>query len=325
VTAFAPAHTTDTGVLSPSPSATFSPTNAITAGHGYTVEIGAFDSAITSLTADNGDTLTKVKEQNNVTGGSVASLWACLSSNGGTPTFTVTPAASGTLAYFFTEWNQAIGSTRNTNGGSGGSTSPSSGAAAALNGDLAVGLIMSGGDTWSNYPTASWTDLGSAVPTIENAEYKAVSASENETATATFAGSDQWCAVVAVFAPANAATDLTVANASQAQASGSPALTQVHVLTAANAAQAQTAGSPTLTQVPVLAVASATQAQAAGSPALTQVHHLAAANAYQAQTAGNVTLGSASGLIGNVVNPSAAALHGDVKQRGAVGLRGAVT
>jgi hypothetical protein len=109
-----------------------------------------------------------------------------------------------------------------------------------------------------------------------------------------------------------AATNLTVDDATQAQAADSPTLTQVHVLTVADAAQAQSTDAIALTQVHVLAVDDATQAQAADnvtisvvtdlvvadaaqdqladSPTLTQVHVLAVDDATQAQSTDSIDL-----------------------------------
>jgi hypothetical protein len=202
VTAFAPAHTPDTNVGS-----SFSPSNAITAGHGYSILLITFGASITSITASNGDTLTKARDQVNLSNDVTGAIFNCLSSAGGTPTFTIT--SGGTTGYIYVEWNQAIASVRNVNSQALNSNSPSSGTAAAQAGDVAVGLLGSSGDTYTNYPTTGWTDLGSSIPSIQNGEYLPVVSSSSPAATATISSVENWVGLIAVLAPAGGGTNYT--------------------------------------------------------------------------------------------------------------------
>lgn len=203
MTAFAPAHTSDANV-----GTSFSPTNSITAGHAYTIALVAFASTLTSISANNGDgTLTKVVTQVNTSNDVICGLFVCLSSAGGTPTFTIT--SGGTTGYLYTEWNQQAGSVRGSNSGTGTGTSESSGSTTVNTGDVAVGVLGSSGDTYTNYPTTGWTDLVSAIPTIQNVEYLPVASNGTATATATISATENWVAAIMALTPATA-QDATV-------------------------------------------------------------------------------------------------------------------
>lgn len=100
------------------------------------------------------------------------------------------------------------------------------------------------------------------------------------------AGAQDWVLVV----EPSGSVALTVANSGQAQASGSPALTQHQVLAVQGSGQAQASGSPALVQHQVLAVDSSVQAQASTSPALTQHQVLAVDGSSQAQASATPAL-----------------------------------
>ena len=86
------------------------------------------------------------------------------------------------------------------------------------------------------------------------------------------------------------ATDLVVADVTQAQTIDNVTLTQVHSLTVQDIMQAQTIDNVTLTQVHSLAVQDALQAQSIDNINLTQVHSLIVQDVLQAQTIDNVVL-----------------------------------
>lgn len=96
--------------------------------------------------------------------------------------------------------------------------------------------------------------------------------------------------VIMELTPSTTATDLTVAAASQAQTSDSPALTQVHNLAVQGATQAQVADSAAITVEYTLAPSAATHALTSDSPSLTQLHLLAVQDAAQAHATDNVAL-----------------------------------
>jgi dihydrofolate reductase len=91
--------------------------------------------------------------------------------------------------------------------------------------------------------------------------------------------------------------NLTVADATQAQATDAIALTQVHTLVVADAAQAQSTDAIALTQVHTLVVADATQAQSADNVVLAIDGALVVQDATQAQTADNVVLTQVHNLV----------------------------
>lgn len=206
MTAFALAHAVNNGVGS-----SFTPANAITAGHGYTIEFGAFASTISAVTATNGDTIVKAVEAINTTDGNMSAVWYCLSSAGGSPTINIT--SDGTVAYTFSEWNQAISGVRSggTNHATGHTAGPSSGASSSASvGDLGIGVICTGGgNTFTSYPNSGFTDMPSNVPDITVSEYNPVASAGALTCSATLGGSDGWSAVIVVFQPVASGTNFS--------------------------------------------------------------------------------------------------------------------
>lgn len=95
-----------------------------------------------------------------------------------------------------------------------------------------------------------------------------------------------------------AAIDLVIQDATQAQAVDNLTLTQTHNLTVQDAAQAQAVDTLTLTQTHILAIQDAVQAQNADNITLTQVHNLVINDARQTQTVDNVGIAS-----GDIVTP----------------------
>lgn len=121
--------------------------------------------------------------------------------------------------------------------------------------------------------------------------HEALSASgDTGTRTVTALGSIPWASVTLAMRAASGATDLTVANAAQAQSADNVILTQEHSLVVAASTQAQNADNVTLTQVHNLVVQDAVQGQTAENVTLTQVHQLSVDNAAQTQSVDNVIL-----------------------------------
>jgi hypothetical protein len=157
--------------------------------------------------------------------------------------------------------------------------------------------------------TLAWTQTDAASGSIGYSIMPEVSADNDATVSwvdVGVGGAVALACYVAVEVRASAGVfDLVVADVSQAQSVGSPALTQEHNLTPANVAQAQTVQnvalgvdltvqdvaqtqtveSPTLTVAVTLDVDDVAQAQAVGSPTLAQDHQLAVQDVAQAQTA----------------------------------------
>jgi hypothetical protein len=197
----------ESAVIGTSNVGTFSPTNAIVAGHGYTILISTITAGVSTITANNGDTIVKAKAQENTTSVVSSEVWYCAASLGGIPTITITnSAADGNLRYQFNEWNQALGAVRATNGLTANDTGtstliPNSGSVAVLAGDLVVATMRATGDTWSAWPTAGgWVGTAMDASTLSHGEWLAAKANGQVAASAQFAAGDNWTAVIVAFA-----------------------------------------------------------------------------------------------------------------------------
>lgn len=96
----------------------------------------------------------------------------------------------------------------------------------------------------------------------------------------------------------SSAHTLTGANSSQANTSGTGAVTQVHILTGAGSSQANTSGTGAVSQVHALVGANSSQANSSGTGAVSQVHALVGANSSQANTSGTGAVTQVHALVG---------------------------
>lgn len=142
-------------------------------------------------------------------------------------------------------------------------------------------------------------------------------AASGATGTRTFSyggNNDPGVAVSVAIRTAVTDVNLTVADATQAQAADNVVITQTHQLAVNDAAQAQTADNVAITQVHQLVVQDASHAQTADNVTLTQTHQLVVADASQAQTADNVALTQVHQLVVADATQAQAADNVDIVQ-----------
>lgn len=194
-----------TGVDNLAPTATITPLTGVTAGHGLTLLFDVnLTAGLTSITSSNGDTWEHVVTGIMSTAGFnplASEIWYCKSSAGGSPTLTLTAAASSSVTKWdVTEWSGPFTAAAAVASGSALTTSWTLGSVTAATGDLTLfTLANNDGSGMTGAPPSGFSTMaGSTGFYSAYMAFGYLNTAATTTGSGTVGGTNGWSAVAGV-------------------------------------------------------------------------------------------------------------------------------